>query len=276
MVAKLSRIVRHVIPQSAVVLDSSVDQNTSNWLSQAYSAGASVQKNLTFLRTVVEKNSDEDSVEPTQLQSKTSKLVLNSWEFDVLEYSTGELTDIMTYMFTLLNMLQEFQVPIPVFKNFLGEIAGRYQEHKYHNYKHGCDVCHTTYRLLLIAQLHLVFTPLEVFSLMIAAIAHDVGHPGVNNQFLVKTGHDLALKHNDHSPLENMHCVALYQVLSKEDCNVFKQLSDPEWREARKIILTAILGTDMSHHFEQISKTQVCVLKRFHCFNGIFVGFDVV
>jgi hypothetical protein len=35
------------------------------------------------------------------------------------------------------------------------------------------------------------------------------------------------------------------------------QLSDPEWREARKIILTAILGTDMSHHFEQISKAQV-------------------
>ncbi len=34
-------------------------------------------------------------------------------------------------------------------------------------------------------------------------------------------------------------------------------LTEAQWRESRKIILTIILGTDMSHHFEQISKTQV-------------------
>jgi hypothetical protein len=261
MVAKLSRIVKHALPADAAVqLDASVDANTSNWLAQAYSAGTSVQKNLAFLRTVKEKNSDEESVDASQLQSKATKLQLNSWTFDVLEYSDGDLSDIMTYMFSLLNLLHEFQVPLPVFKAFLHEISGKYLNNTYHNYKHGCDVCHTTYRLIMVAQLHVVLTPLEVFSLLVAAISHDVGHPGVNNLFLIKTSHELALRHNDHSPLENMHCVVLYQILAKQDCNIFAKLTDPEWREARKIILATVLGTDMSHHFEQISKTQVRVV----------------
>jgi hypothetical protein len=49
----------------------------------------------------------------------------------------------------------------------------------------------------------------------------------------------------------------LYEILGKKESNIFMNLGESEWREARKIILTIILGTDMSHHFEQISKTQV-------------------
>ena len=30
--------------------------------------------------------------------------------------------------------------------------------------------------------------------------------PGVNNQFLVETTHEVAVKYNDRSPLENLHC----------------------------------------------------------------------
>jgi hypothetical protein len=37
MVAKLSRIVKHVIPNKSIELDENVDKNTSNWLSQVRS-----------------------------------------------------------------------------------------------------------------------------------------------------------------------------------------------------------------------------------------------
>ena len=93
--------------------------------------------------------------------------------------------------------------------------------------------------------------------MLVAAIAHDVGHLGVNNAFLVKTRHDLAMIHNDKSPLENMHCSQLYEMLKKPEWNIMSTLNDSQWRESRKIILSLILGTDMAHHFDQVSKCQV-------------------
>lgn len=42
-------------------------------------------------------------------------------------------------------------------------------------------------------------TPLDVFLGLVAAAAHDVDHPGVNQPFLIKTSHHLA---------------SLYQVLT--------------------------------------------------------------
>lgn len=59
------------------------------------------------------------------------------------------------------------------------------------------------------------------------------------------------------SPLENMHCAQLYGILAKPDLDVQSSLTPAQWRDARKIIINLILGTDMVHHFEQIQKANV-------------------
>ena len=54
--------------------------------------------------------------------------------------------------------------------------------------------------------------------------------------------------------------------------NIFVNLTEAQWLESHKVIICAILGTDMVHHFEQISKTQVgtaCGLRLFTKFNSI-------
>ena len=53
---------------------------------------------------------------------------------------------------------------------------------------------------------------LEV-SMYLAAICHDFEHPGLTNDFLVKSHHPLALCYNDRSPLENHHASAAFRVL---------------------------------------------------------------
>jgi hypothetical protein len=154
--------------------------------------------------------------------------------------------------------VHEFQIPSTTLLSFLSELSHRYLRHNpYHNFYHAVDVMHTTYRLLSLSHLHTVFTGLEVYAMLIAAVSHDLGHLGVNNAFLVKTKSEIAMAHNDKSPLENMHCSELYQMLRRPEWNIMKTLTEGQWREARKIILFMILGTDMAHHFEQVSKTQV-------------------
>jgi hypothetical protein len=73
-----------------------------------------------------------------------------------------------------------------------------------------------------------------------------------------------------------MHCVVLYEILRKGNTNIFVNLSASQWAESRKVILSVILGTDMSHHFEQISKTQVNVFRFPNFVSFCFVLFRFV
>lgn len=261
IVEKLTRIVKHVIPSTEVQVDENIDKTTANWLNQAYSLGGGNKERETHRADSVITDEAADKLRMKNLEDALAPEVrkqLSSWDFDVLKHPHDELHKVIYYLFSKLNLLEEFKVPESVFRAFLLEISHRYiGTNTYHNYKHGVDVCFTTFRLATTPGLTSVFSALEMYALLIGAIAHDVGHPGLNNVYLVKSKHELALRHNDRSPLENMHCTVLYEVTSKESQNIFGGLTEKDWRDARKIIITIVLGTDMSHHFEQISKTQL-------------------
>lgn len=53
---------------------------------------------------------------------------------------------------------------------------------------------------------------LTLLASYIAALVHDFEHSGVNNDFLIKTSHDLAVTYNLQSPLENHHLAASTRV----------------------------------------------------------------
>merc|ERR1712232_326370 len=82
---------------------------------------------------------------------------------------------------------------------------------------------------------------------------HDVGHPGVNNPFLVETSHELAIRYNDNSPLENMHCAKLFEIANQQKTAVFADLDKVQYKEVRKVCIEAILHTDNMHHFTMVS-----------------------
>src|SRR6185437_1394804 len=57
--------------------------------------------------------------------------------------------------------------------------------------------------------------PYEGLTLLVTAIGHDVGHPGVNNGFLATLNAPLAQLYNDRSVLESFHCAAYSQILRR-------------------------------------------------------------
>ena len=63
-------------------------------------------------------------------------------------------------------------------------------------------------------------TSLETFTLMIAALGHDVDHPGVNNAFMINSGAVLALRYNDVSVLENHHAATVSTLLEDSSKDV--------------------------------------------------------
>jgi 3',5'-cyclic-nucleotide phosphodiesterase len=87
--------------------------------------------------------------------------------------------------------------------------------------------------------------------LLITAIGHDVGHPGVNNAFLVTLNAPLAQLYNDRSVLESFHCAAFSQILRRYWPAAFQA------QDMRTLLINSILATDMGLHFDYMKKMGV-------------------
>lgn len=89
------------------------------------------------------------------------------------------------------------------------------------------------------------------------AAAHDIGHPGFSNEFLVQTQHELALRYNDSAPLENMHSARLFEILLDPSTNIIGRLEESTRKDIRKMSIEAILHTDNSFHFNEVKALQM-------------------
>lgn len=78
---------------------------------------------------------------------------------------------------------------------------------------------------------------LERFAIILASAVHDLGHPGVNNVFLVKTRDKQALTYNDRSVNENMHASLAFTLATEnDDLNLFKRFPTADYE---KVILSS-------------------------------------
>lgn len=135
----------------------------------------------------------------------------------------------------------------------------------YHNFRHVVDVLQAVFFFLIqigtlphypkdspltasppsaIASL---LKPIDALTLLVSAIGHDVGHPGVNNAFLVALNAPLAQLYNDRSVLESFHCAAYSQILRRYWPSAFEDMA------MRKLMINSILATDMGLHFDYMS-----------------------
>jgi len=98
--------------------------------------------------------------------------------------------------------------------------------------------------------------PIDLLYLVLSAAAHDLGHVGVTNQYLVDSLHPLALAYNDQAVQEHYHSASFFSILRDPSCNVFERFSRSEFSEARQFIVDAILATDMKKHLSMVSNIQ--------------------
>eukprot|EP00929_Paragymnodinium_shiwhaense_P001806 TRINITY_DN102015_c0_g1_i1.p1 TRINITY_DN102015_c0_g1~~TRINITY_DN102015_c0_g1_i1.p1 ORF type:complete len:931 (-),score=177.56 TRINITY_DN102015_c0_g1_i1:206-2998(-) len=185
----------------------------------------------------------------------------NSFGFDALGLSKTQRCQLCNY--TILRMLENMDAVLTgkdgelTLQRFVAGCEKEYLPNPFHNFAHAADVCHGTWRMMRLIGSDAFLTELESFALMIAAVGHDLGHPGVNNPFLIEVGHTLALQYNDKSPCENMHCAKLYNVIASPENNVFKDLSKEQYKDVRKCIVEGILHTDMISHGAMVKDLQM-------------------
>jgi hypothetical protein len=121
-----------------------------------------------------------------------------------------------------------------VLQSFAQAVQREYLPYLFHNPAHSVDVMHGVARFLRMVASECSRSKLQQFALLVAAVGHVLGHPGMNNAFLLEVTHELALQSNDRSPLENMHGAKLYCFVGRPDTNVFANVSKVQYKEVRK------------------------------------------
>ncbi|CAG9464888.1 unnamed protein product [Pedinophyceae sp. YPF-701] len=191
---------------------------------------------------------------------------LGTYEWNALEVPFESLERAVLAMFRGVGAVNDgsrstASMPQPVtVLNLVARLSSLYdQANPYHNWYHACEVAHACYRMLKEADAAAGpgqpgWSRLERLCLMVAAIAHDVGHTGASNDFLIKTQHSLAIRYNDASPQEQSHVALLYEImLAHPDCNVFAQLRRDAQASARRTVIACIKASDMKVHFDLIA-----------------------
>ncbi|XP_077863705.1 high affinity cAMP-specific and IBMX-insensitive 3',5'-cyclic phosphodiesterase 8B [Saccoglossus kowalevskii] len=183
-----------------------------------------------------------------------------SWDFNVIELEKA--TSKRPLMFLGMAIFRRFNVPEflgvseSVILNWLQVIEANYHStNPYHNSSHAADVLHATAFFLERERLKACLEPADEVASLIAAVVHDVDHPGRTNSFLCNASSELAVLYNDVAVLESHHAALAFQLTTKDDrCNIFKELERDDYRQIRQTVIDMVLATEMVRHFEHLSK----------------------
>lgn len=178
---------------------------------------------------------------------------VGEWNFDTLalvQFTAEPLKEVGFCAFRQLGLSDNFSIKQATLLSFLTHIEHKYRgENYYHNSIHAADVLNSSIFLLCTdAYKSGKFLEFEMFGMVVAAIGHDVGHPGLNNAYLVNSMDSVALKYNDRSVLENMHSALTFQILLRSDSNLVADLTKPNYMAFRKVVIALILATDLQKH----------------------------
>lgn len=143
----------------------------------------------------------------------------------------------------LFSLCKSLNIPLNLMNSLLIALEAAYYPLPYHSSTHAADVMQAVHSFVRGE-----LTEREEMVLYLAAAAHDVGHPGRNNAFLVNTRSKLAVLYNDKAVLENHHVSTLFTLINNEKHAIFAKWSSAEYTQTRSTLINMILSTDISDH----------------------------
>ncbi|XP_051896128.1 high affinity cAMP-specific and IBMX-insensitive 3',5'-cyclic phosphodiesterase 8A isoform X2 [Pristis pectinata] len=183
-----------------------------------------------------------------------------AWDFDIFELEAATHKRPLVYLglktLSRFGVCEYLNCSESTFRSWLQVIEANYHSsNSYHNSTHAADVLHATAYFLNKERIKQSLDRTDEVAALIAAIIHDVDHPGRTNSFLCNAGSELALLYNDTTVLESHHAALAFQLTTRNDkCNIFKNMERNEYRILRQAIIDMVFATEMTKHFEHVNK----------------------
>ena len=182
--------------------------------------------------------------------------LVETWQFDIRSFCRATknrpLSSLSMYLFYREGLITFFDIDPEVLYKFLLRIEHGYLDVPFHNIKHATCVLQGMHMLLKYSEI--IIDATIHLACYLSAIIHDFEHKGVTNTFLIETEDEIALTHNDISPLEHHHVSAAFKILRQKEFHFLKHLSKAKMERIRSIVVDLVLATDMNNHFDILSK----------------------
>lgn len=151
-----------------------------------------------------------------------------------------------------MRMLENLKIPSILKKStdvlslFLYDVCEHMHDADYHNFNHVVDVTQCLYVTMVTTQIINCVSPISFVAAFLAALCHDLDHPGFSNVYVNNEDFEIARRYDKQSPLEN-HSVACFRALAAKHA-LFDRLSSQDAARIDAMVETLILRTDMAHH----------------------------
>ncbi|XP_078505351.1 3',5'-cyclic-AMP phosphodiesterase 7B isoform X1 [Lissotriton helveticus] len=179
------------------------------------------------------------------------------WNFDIFLFDRltngNSLVTLLCHLFNTHGLIHHFQLDMVKLHRFLVLVQEDYHsQNPYHNAVHAADVTQAMHCYLKEPKLAGFLTPLDIMLGLLAAAAHDVDHPGVNQPFLIKTKHHLANLYQNVSVLENHHWRSTVGML--RESRLLAHLPKEVTQDIEQQLGSLILATDINRQNEFLSR----------------------
>eukprot|EP00281_Chroomonas_sp_CCMP1168_P030400 CAMPEP_0206255310 /NCGR_PEP_ID=MMETSP0047_2-20121206/24177_1 /ASSEMBLY_ACC=CAM_ASM_000192 /TAXON_ID=195065 /ORGANISM="Chroomonas mesostigmatica_cf, Strain CCMP1168" /LENGTH=493 /DNA_ID=CAMNT_0053681697 /DNA_START=70 /DNA_END=1552 /DNA_ORIENTATION=- len=210
--------------------------------------GKSGEEVIAFRRLGVSEDKDENDRKPVELSELT-------WELDVFSTDCNWRVDACMAMFQANGLSKSFKIADSALMRFILTVRANYHENPFHNFAHAFSVLHAAWLMCGDPEIGACLEERDILAILIAAICHDVDHPGVNNDFLNKAKDPLSARYP--APfLENHHSAVTQEILTDAGAqtDLLRNLEAEERDYIMEMILGGIAATDMGVHTKLCDK----------------------
>jgi 3'5'-cyclic nucleotide phosphodiesterase len=154
-------------------------------------------------------------------------------------------------LLTTLGVVERLQLDVTRLIEFLAAVEGHYTPQHYHNSTHAADVVQALGSMMAADQWAAALEDWERLAIIIGAAVHDLGHPGVNNDFHVRTNSEAAQAYSRLGSInENNHAALASNLLDlcSNDFFLSSTMDATQATQFKTLLKDLILSTDMAHH----------------------------
>ena len=202
-------------------------------------------------------DADDAALALLDARSAADCATLDSWALDAQSLADEDKHRLLAAMLHSLGLFRRFRLSPTAFADFVADTATHYSDNPFHNFAHAFKVAHQCWLFARDEAMRGLMEDVDLLALLLAAICHDLEHPGTTNSFQVNTCSVLALRYNDASVLESHHAAVGFTTIQRS--RLLAGMEAEELRVLRRTFVASVLATDMANHKQLLARVAAAV-----------------